>query len=78
MQGIDYNGLLTFAHRVGVVVRMEHAIGSFVVAGSALASVASSEGQPLPATEQLAKLLADCCRIGDQRVLDQDVGFGLR
>lgn len=78
VQGIDYDKLLTFARRAGVVVRMEHAIGSFVVAGSALVSVASSEGRPLPATEQLAKRLADCYRIGDQRTLDQDVGFGLR
>lgn len=78
VQGIDYDELLTFAHRAGVVVRMEHAIGSFVVAGGALASVASSEGRPLPATDHLSKRLADCCRIGNQRTLDQDVGFGLR
>lgn len=78
VQGIDYDELLAFAHRAGVVVRIEHAIGSFVVAGSALASVATPEGQSLPATDQLTKSLADCYRMGDQRTLDQDVGFGLR
>jgi uncharacterized membrane protein len=78
VQGIDYDALLKFAQQAGVVVRMEHAIGGFVVAGSPLASVTSPEGQPLPATKQLTNDLADCYRIGDQRTLDQDVGFGLR
>jgi uncharacterized membrane protein len=59
-------------------VRLEHAIGSFVAADTPLASVASPEDQPLPAGPDLARQLADCCRIGDQRTLDQDLGFGLR
>jgi len=78
VQGIDYDALLAFAEQEGVVVRMEHAIGSFVVAGGPLASAASPEDQPLPATDHLTKGLVDCYRIGNQRTLDQDVGFGLR
>lgn len=78
VQGLDYDALLAFAQKAGVVVRLEQAVGSFVVAGAPLASVASPKGQPLPASTDLARQLADCCRIGNQRTLDQDVGFGLR
>ncbi|MGY3091263.1 putative membrane protein [Hymenobacter sp. UYAg731] len=78
VQGIDHDALLSFAQQAGVVVRMEYAIGSFVVAGSPLASVTSPEGQPLPDIRQLTRQLADCYRLGNQRTLDQDVGFGLR
>ncbi len=78
VQGIDYDALLAFAHEAGVVVRLEQAIGGFVVAGSALASVASPEGQPLPPIQDLNKGLGAGYRIGNQRTLDQDVGFGLR
>ncbi|OGX90390.1 DUF2254 domain-containing protein [Hymenobacter coccineus] len=78
VQGVDRDALLAFAQHAGVVVRMEYAIGSFVVMGSALASVAPLQGQPLPDDKELTKQLADCYRLGNQRTLDQDVGFGLR
>ena len=78
VQGFDYEGLLEFARQAGLTVRLEHGIGSFVVAGSAIASVASAEGRPLADITQLTNDLDEYCRIGDQRTLDQDVGFGLR
>ncbi|MDQ2794972.1 MAG: DUF2254 domain-containing protein, partial [Bacteroidota bacterium] len=79
VQGVEYDALLAFAERAGVVVRMERAIGSFVVAGAPLVSVAASAaGHPLPPTNELADGLAGSYRIGNQRTLDQDVGFGLR
>lgn len=78
VQGVEYKALLAFAERAGVVVRMEQAIGSFVVAGAPLASVASPSGRPLLPPAELAAGLADSYRLGDQRTLDQDVGFGLR
>ena len=78
VQGVEYNALLAFAEQADVVVRMEQAIGSFVVAGAPLASVASPDGRPLPPAAKLAAGLADSYRLGDQRTLDQDVGFGLR
>ncbi|RSK44816.1 DUF2254 domain-containing protein [Hymenobacter perfusus] len=78
VQGIDRAALLTFAQQAGVIVRMEHAIGSFVQEEETLASVASPDGRPLPAASDLAKGLANGYRLGNQRTLDQDVGFGLR
>ncbi|MDQ2770850.1 MAG: DUF2254 domain-containing protein [Bacteroidota bacterium] len=78
MQGVEYNALLAFAEQADVVVRMEQAIGSFIVKGTTLASVASTNGQPLPLADELPNGLTDAYRFGDQRTLDQDVGFGLR
>ena len=78
VQGVDYGALLAFAEQANVVVRMEQAIGSFIVKGAPLVAVASPDGHDLPPADELASSLADSYRLGDQRTLDQDVGFGLR
>jgi uncharacterized membrane protein len=78
IQGVDYDALLSFAKQANVVVRMEQAIGSFIVKGAPLAAVASPGGHSLPPADELASSLANSYRFDDQRTLDQDVGFGLR
>jgi uncharacterized membrane protein len=78
VQGINEEDLLAFASETNAVVRMEHAIGSFVVQGSPLVSVAGYGPGPLPPVPDLTRRLNDCYSIARQRTVEQDAGFGLR
>jgi uncharacterized membrane protein len=71
---VDTDGLLRFARKLDRTIRMESAIGDFVIAGQALASV---EGvQPLDA--KLARKLNRHYSIDVQRTVEQDPGYGIQ
>jgi uncharacterized membrane protein len=78
VQGIDEEDLLAFARETNAVVRMEQAIGSFVVQGSPLVSVASYAPGALSLADEVQQRLNLCYGIGRQRTIEQDAGFGLR
>lgn len=79
VQYIDNNALLAFAREIGGVVRMERGIGSFVAREGPLVSVTTYEGPfARAADEEVQRRLCAAFHIGDQRTLDQDLGFGFR
>jgi uncharacterized membrane protein len=78
IQGIDEDEMLAFAHDTNAVVRMEYAIGSYVTKGAALVSVAGYSVGQQSLDKQGADRLSQCYSIGNQRIIDQDAGFGLR
>ncbi len=78
IQGIDEDEMLAFAHDTNAVVRMEYAIGSYVTKGSVLVSVAEYSASQQPIDKREASRLHQCYSIGNQRLIDQDAGFGLR
>lgn len=71
---VDDKGLLALARARGRVVRMEHGIGDFVVAGRPLASLDGRDA----ASEQDETDLNACYSFGRQRTIEQDVGFGIQ
>ena len=76
LQGVDYAALLAVATSADAAVQMACALGSFVAEDAPLATVAAYSGSNIePATLSAVRT---CYRIGSQRTLDQDVGFGLR
>jgi uncharacterized membrane protein len=76
--GIDEEALLAFACETDAVVRMEHAIGSYVTKGSLLASAVEYPNAKHLVSEEIAERINKAYSIGNQRTLDQDAGFGLR
>ena len=76
--GIDEEELLTFACETDAVVRMEHAIGSYITKGSLLASAVEYPTAKRLVGKDSAKRINQAYSIGNQRTLDQDAGFGLR
>ncbi|GAA4002049.1 DUF2254 domain-containing protein [Hymenobacter fastidiosus] len=78
VQSLDEEALLRLARQLAGVVRMEHGIGSFVARGAALVSVARYEGTAGALSEELTAQVNDCFRLGSQRTIEQDAGFGLR
>ncbi len=68
---VDDAMLTRLAEGNGSVVQLLRAIGEFVPAGAALLRV---YGQHAPPDEQLCAGIA----LGEERAMDQDVGFGLR
>lgn len=70
---------LPLAQRDGVVVRLRPRVGDHVVAGTTLAWVwRPSPGDPAPNPAPFERELHAAVRIGFERTLEQDVGFGLR
>ncbi|MBT9393917.1 DUF2254 domain-containing protein [Hymenobacter sp. NST-14] len=79
VQAINNDALLDFARETNSMVRMERGIGSFVARGAPLVSVARSNGEPLTGNaEDIRDRLTATYTLGDQRTLDQDLGFGFR
>lgn len=78
IQNIDIGGLLDFTRRGDLVVRMEHGVGEFVIAGAPLASVAGASGADLTIDDEAGKKLNGVYSIDNFRTIDQDVAFGLR
>jgi len=76
--GIDEEELLAFACETDAVVRMEHAIGSYITKGSLLASAVEYPTAKRLVGKDSAKRINQAYSIGNQRTLDQDAGFGLR
>ena len=74
IESIDGDALLELARELGAVLRMERAIGEFVVDGSPLVSVASL----VEFNEQAIAKLNAIYVISGQRSVQQDAGFGIR
>ncbi len=74
IQSVDNDTLLRVARTRRTVVKMEHAIGGFVVEGTALVAV-TMEAAP---DEQTIALLQSAFEINSYRTVDQDLGFGIR
>ena len=79
VQSVDLPRLLAKAADWQVTVRLRPRIGEHVVEGTVLAWVWSdSSGQPEPPAHAVAAVLEQIVRIGFERTLEQDPGFGFR
>ncbi len=74
IQGVDDAALMRLAREHETIVRMEHSIGSYVVHGAALASLALDR----PPEKQLIASLQAAYSISRHRSLPQDTAFGIR
>ena len=74
IQSVATEALLALARDCDAVVRMDRAIGEFVVEGEVLASISSNRHDPEDLTRRLNALYV----IGEQRSVHQDAGFGIR
>lgn len=74
VQSIDEEGLLRFACKRKVMVKMEYAIGHFVIAGTPIFSVSGV----LEGGDASADALYTMIAVSDHRTIEQDPGFGLR
>lgn len=73
LQDVDADALLDLAHEEGVVVRMERAIGEFVIESCPLASVSGK-----PPDDRMIQKLNAACALGRFRTVHQDVGYGIQ
>jgi uncharacterized membrane protein len=74
IEAVQEERLLEFARKHDVVVRMDHGIGDFVVEGLPLATV----GSLVPGAAVGKGALQSCYRIGRERTVEQDAGYGVR
>ena len=72
IQSVDADDLWKFATHHEVVLKLECAVGDFIVAGEAL--VSSNRNLDVDSSNQVARLYV----IGSFRTVDQDVSFGIR
>jgi len=78
LQRIDTAGLLRWATRHRVVLRIERDMGAFVNEGTRLFSVRSDMERPDPEAADWPDDLPDFVSIGRHRNVEQDVGFGIQ
>ena len=74
IQSLDNAALLRLACENKTIVRMEHAIGEFVVRGAALASLALEK----PPEKEIIAALQAAYAIDRHRTVSQDAAFGIR
>lgn len=74
VQSLDTDGMLALAAELGTVLRMERAIGEFVIAGTPLASMRG----PATPDADIVRRLVRLYTVGTQRTVEQDAGFGVR
>lgn len=74
IQLFDQESLLELAAHRDLVVRMEHCVGDFVVAGTPLASVCGNT----KVAAEIADTVQEAFTISRTRTLEQDVMFGVR
>ncbi|MDY7219078.1 DUF2254 domain-containing protein [Denitrificimonas sp. JX-1] len=74
IQSVDIGTLLRLAQDYKALVRMEHGVGSFVVKGAPLVSLALTDGPPKDAERSLNAAFS----VGRYRVLELDPAFGIR
>lgn len=74
IQRIDADDLLHLARKYQTIVRMERGIGEFIVEGTPLISVAKRGNLDDTMTDELNGVYV----IGRQRMVEQDVAFGIR
>jgi uncharacterized membrane protein len=78
LQRIDTEGLLRWASKHRVVLRVECGIGAFIHEGTCLFSVCSGKERPRPAQTDWPENLPDFVSIGPHRTVEQDVAFGIQ
>lgn len=78
LQRIDTEGLLHWATRHRVVLRIERDMGAFINEGTRLFSVRSGMERPDPAQADWSDDLVDFVSIGRHRNVEQDVAFGIQ
>lgn len=74
IQSVDGDALMRLACRHKTIVQMEHGIGTFLVQGTPLVSVALGS----PPDDDLVASLQDAYTISRHRTLEQDCAFGFR
>ncbi|MBE0473602.1 DUF2254 domain-containing protein [Rhodoferax sp.] len=74
IQSVDGNALMRLACRHKTIVRMEHGIGTFLVQGTPLVSVALDS----PPDDELVTSLQAAYTISRHRTPEQDCAFGIR
>ncbi|QMW01561.1 DUF2254 domain-containing protein [Spirosoma foliorum] len=78
LQQINTNGLLSWATRHRVVLRIEKEMGAFIGEGSLLFSVRSGMERDEPDEADWPNDLMDYVSIGRHRNVEQDVAFGIQ
>lgn len=81
IQNIDIEGLLKFTRQREIILKMEHGVGEFVIAGAPLASVtnrAQTNGAHLKIDKETTEKLNRIYSVDNFRTVDQDVAFGIR
>ncbi|HEY3261396.1 MAG TPA: DUF2254 domain-containing protein [Pseudonocardiaceae bacterium] len=80
VQAVDVQQLLAVAVQRRLTVRLQPIVGEHVVAGTVLGWVWSEEGGVVdqPAARAVAEVVYDAVRLGFERTLEQDPGFGFR
>ncbi|MBD0292872.1 MAG: DUF2254 domain-containing protein [Jiangellaceae bacterium] len=79
MQRVHPEAILPVAARHGVTIRLRPHIGEHVVAGTALAWIwRASADEPTPDPQTFRRAVEGAVRVGFERTLEQDVGFGIR
>jgi uncharacterized membrane protein len=73
IQAVDVASLDRLARKTGTVIRMDRAIGDFVIEGTPLASLSSQT-----AHEWLIDKVNGACTFGRYRTIHQDASFGIR
>jgi len=73
IQRLDTDALFTLACEQETVVRMERAIGDFVMEASPLASVGGER-----ADNTIIRTVNAACTVGSHRTVHQDAGYGIR
>lgn len=81
VQSVDVEGLLSYADKSGVILRMEVGIGQFVRSGAALISLtydAQNHGSSIVVDKENTKKLNALFGINRHRTVEQDASFGIR
>ncbi len=73
IQSVDVTELLETAERCGTVIRIDRAIGEFVIAGYPVVSMSGEHPPTQPACDAVIRSFA----VSRYRTVDQDVGFGI-
>lgn len=74
IQQVEMEALLKFACRYDVVVRMEHGIGAFVIAGQSLVSLST----PDRVNDEIIKAVNNIFSVSTYRNIPQDAAFGIQ
>ena len=81
VQSVDTEGLLEFAAKNKVLIRMRRGIGQYVGTSAALAEIAPDTEtilQKIALNDEKIEEINNFCAISRHRTVEQDVGFGIR
>ncbi len=81
IQNIDIQGLLNFTEKREIILKMEHGVGEFVIAGAPLASVAHikiTNCADFSVDRKVINRINGIYSLDNFRTVDQDVAFGIR